>query len=285
MEKRMIGLPGGGQIPALGQGTWHMGDDRSREAEEIESIRTGVELGMTLLDTAEMYGEGAAERMLGRAIEPFAREDLFITSKVYPWNAGKENIFASCENSLKRLGTDYLDLYLLHWPGSVPLDETVECMEELARQGKIRRWGVSNFDTDDMERLWKVPDGNKCAVNQVLYHLGSRGVEYDLLPWLREHGVPLMAYCPVAQGGALKRRLLSNGALKRIADEHGISVIQLLLAFVLGQDRVIAIPKAATPAHTRENAAAAGVRLSEEERKAVDAEFPPPAYKVTLDIQ
>lgn len=259
----MLKLPDGGEMPALGQGTWHMGDHQKLEAQEIDSIRTGVELGMTLLDTAEMYGEGASERMLGKAITPFLREELFLTSKVYPWNADRENIFTSCENSLKRLGTDYLDLYLLHWPGSVPLSETIECMERLVKEGKIRRWGVSNFDRDGMERLWSVPGGKRCAVNQVLYHLGSRGVEYDLLPWLRERGMPLMAYCPVAQGGALQHQLLQDKTLQAVAARHGISVTQLLLAFVLHQDGVSAIPKAATPAHTRENAARHSVKAKD----------------------
>lgn len=284
MEKRMIALRGG-DIPALGQGTWHMGDSKSKEDEEIRSLRTGIEHGMTLLDTAEMYGEGAAERLLGKAIEPFAREELFLTSKVYPWNAGRANIFLSCEQSLKRLNTDYLDLYLLHWPGSVPFAETVACMEQLVQEGKIRRWGVSNFDADDMERLFSVPNGDKCALNQVLYHLGSRGVEYDLLPWLQSRGLPLMAYCPVAQGGALRRKLLSDPTLKEIAQARALTVIQLLLAFVLNQDGVLAIPKASTTAHTLQNAAAADVRLTQNERAALDAAFPPPAAKTPLDIQ
>ncbi len=285
MEQRMIPLNGGGSIPALGQGTWHMGDSKSKEDEEIRSIRTGIEHGMTLLDTAEMYGEGAAERLLGKAIEPFARDELFLTSKVYPWNAGRPNIFSSCEQSLKRLNTDYLDLYLLHWPGSVPLAETVDCMERLVQEGKIRRWGVSNFDADDMERLFAVQNGDKCALDQVLYHLGSRGVEYDLLPWLRARGLPLMAYCPVAQGGALRRKLLSDPALKEIARSRDLTVIQLLLAFVLNQEGVTAIPKASTPAHTLQNAAVADVRFTQEERTALEAAFPPPTHKMPLDIQ
>lgn len=282
---KMLKLPDGGKMPALGQGTWHMGDRQDVRAQEIESLRTGIELGMTLLDTAEMYGEGASEHMLGEAIAPFEREKLFLISKVYPWNADRENIFTSCENSLKRLGTDYLDLYLLHWPGSVPLAETVACMEQLVKQGKIRRWGVSNFDMDGMERLWNVPDGDKCAVDQVLYHLGSRGVEYDLLPWLRERGVPMMAYCPVAQGGALRRRLLEDKTVQKVAAAHDISLMQLLLAFVLHQDGVAAIPKAAKPVHTQENAAAADIRLSGEELRELNEAFPPPAHKVPLDIQ
>lgn len=285
MDERMLRLKDGGEMPALGQGTWHMGDHTGREEQEIESIRLGISLGMTLLDTAEMYGEGASERILGKAIAPLKRDELFLVSKVYPWNAGRDNLFKSCENSLRRLGTDYLDLYLLHWPGSVPLAETVNCMERLVAEGKILRWGVSNFDTDDMQRLWSVPDGNKCMVNQVLYHLGSRGVEYDLLPWLRQHEVAMMAYCPVAQGGALRRQLLGNKVLSEAAAAHGVTVIQLLLAFVLRQKGVAAIPKAGTPQHTRENAEAAEIWLSDAEWERIEAEFSAPTHKMPLDIK
>ena len=283
--KKEVTLPDGTKVPALGQGTWHMGDAAARESGEIESLRTGVGLGMTLVDTAEMYGEGAAERLVGKAITGCERDELFITSKVYPWNAGRADIFASCDNSLKRIGTGYLDLYLLHWRGSVPLRETVECMEELKARGKIRRWGVSNFDTDDMEELWSVPGGDQCAVNQVLYHLGSRGIEYDLLPWLRGHGIPVMAYCPVAQAGKLRRQLLNDAVLREIAEKHGISVIQLLLAFVLSKPQVIAIPKASNPAHTRENAQAAQISLSGEELERIERAFPAPTQKVPLDVE
>ena len=285
MNGRTVRLKDGGEMPALGQGTWRMGGHKGREEQEIGSIRLGISLGMTLLDTAEMYGEGAAERMLGKAIAPFERDELFLVSKVYPWNAGRANLFESCENSLRRLGTDYLDLYLLHWPGSVPLAETVDCMERLAAEGKILRWGVSNFDTDDMERLWAVPGGDKCAVDQVLYHLGSRGVEYGLLPWLRQHETAMMAYCPVAHCGALRRQLLGNKVLREAADAHGITVIQLLLAFILRQKGVAAIPKAGTPRHTRENGEAAEIRLSDAEWERIGAEFPAPTHKMPLDIQ
>lgn len=285
MSKHTVTLPNGQQVPSLGQGTWHMGDDAGKLDEEIESIRLGVRLHMTLIDTAEMYGEGASERLVGKAISGIDRETLFLVSKVYPWNAGRDNIFESCENSLKRMGTDYIDLYLLHWPGSVPLKETVACMEELKQMGKIRHWGVSNFDTADMEKLWAVPDGDKCAANQVLYHLGSRGIEYDLLPWLMERGVPVMAYCPVAQAGSLQRKLLADKGLNAIAQAHNVSVFQVMLAFVLRQEQVIAIPKAAQSAHTRENALAAELVLSEEEWTAIDRAFPAPTHKVSLDIQ
>lgn len=277
-------LPDGNSIPRLGQGTWHMGENLSNQKAEIESLQTGIELGMRLIDTAEMYGEGASEELVGMAIKPYDRSSLYLTSKVYPHNAGRKNIFISCENSLKRLGTDYLDLYLLHWRGSVPLNETVECMEELVEQGKIRRWGVSNFDAEDMKKLFEIPDGRKCVTNQVLYHLGSRGIEYDLLPWMREHNMPVMAYCPLAQAGSLKHKLLSNPRLIALAEEKKLSVMQLLLAFVLAQPDVIAIPKASNPLHAKENAQMQQVVLSQMELDLLNKEFPSPTSKTYLDI-
>lgn len=278
-------LPDGSEIPRLGQGTWRVGENAQAEETEIQSLRTGIELGMGLIDTAEMYGEGGAEAVIGKAIQGVSRDSLYLVSKVYPQNAGRSQMFTSCEESLKRLGTDYLDLYLLHWPGSIPLEETVECMEELVSQGKIKRWGVSNFDIDDMEALFAVPNGNRCAVNQVLYHLGSRGIEYDLLPWMRRHSMPVMAYCPIAQAGALRSKMLSDETVVRIAREKGLTVVQLLLAFVLSQPDMIAIPKAANPVHLKENVAAAGIILTDEERRALDAAFPAPTMKTMLDIQ
>lgn len=278
-------LPDGSEIPRLGQGTWRVGENTQTEETEIQSLRTGIELGLGLIDTAEMYGEGSAEAVIGKAIQTFERESLYLVSKVYPQNAGRRHMFESCENSLKRLGTDYLDLYLLHWPGSIPLEETVECMEELVKQGKIKRWGVSNFDVEDMEALFSVPNGNRCAINQVLYHLGSRGIEFDLLPWMRRHKMPVMAYCPIAQAGALRSKMMSDETVVRIANEKQISVVQLLLAFVLSQPDIIAIPKAANPQHMKENAAAAGVTLTDADKAALDAAFPAPTIKTMLDIQ
>ena len=285
MDRRMVILPDGQQVPCLGQGTWHMGEDAGSLERETESLRLGISLHMTLIDTAEMYGDGASERLVGQAVAGMERSSLFLVSKVYPWNAGAKNIFASCENSLNRMGTDYLDLYLLHWPGSIPLQETVSCMEELKQMGKIRRWGVSNFDTADMEKLWAVPGGDKCAANQVLYHHGSRGIEYDLMPWLLERGIPVMAYCPVAQAGALQRQMLADKTLNEVARAHNVSVFQIMLAFVLRHTQVIAIPKAAQSTHTRENAQAANLVLSEAEWEAIERAFPAPAHKVPLDIQ
>lgn len=236
-------LSDGTRVPALGQGTWFMGENKAKRAQEIEALRYGIENGMTLLDTAEMYGEGLAEELLGEAMSIYDREKLFVVSKVYPHNAGKRKIFAACEDSLKRLGTDYLDMYLLHWRGSVPFAETAECMEKLKADGKIRRWGVSNLDTDDMEELSRVPGGENCMTDQVLYHLGSRGIEFDLLPWLREKKMPFMAYCPMAQGGTLKRGLFSDAAVQAVAERHGASPARVFLAFVLSQPDAIAIPK------------------------------------------
>jgi len=284
MKENYILLKDNIKIPRLGQGTWFIGDNKAREKDEIESIRLGIELGMPLIDTAEMYGSGASERLIGKAIKGYDRDKLFLVSKVYPHNAGRNNIFNSCENSLKRLNVDYLDLYLLHWRGSIPLKETVECMEELISQGKIKSWGVSNFDTDDMEELWSVAKGSHCVINQVLYHLGSRGIEYDLIPWMKEHNVPVMAYSPLAQGGSLRRGLLKNKAVQEIAQNRGISPVQVLLAFVLSQDNMIAIPKSGKPEHTRENAEVANITLKEEELKMLDKEFPAPNYKTPLDI-
>lgn len=272
-------------IPQLGQGTWNMGESTARYDSEVEALRWGIDHGMTLIDTAEMYGDGAAEELVGDAISPYNRSDLFLVSKVYPWNAGRKNIFRSCEDSLERMGTDHLDLYLLHWRGSVPLAETVECMEELRQQGKILRWGVSNFDTADMKELLSVRNGDQCQVNQVLYHLGSRGVEYDLLPFMNEHGIPMMAYCPLAQAGRLKQKLLSSRVLQEIADAKGRTVMQILLAFTLLRDDVIPIPKASSVAHTSANREAAEIILTQEERDLLDREFPKPDRKVPLDME
>lgn len=279
-----VSLSDNARVPCIGQGTWFLGERRDNQAREQEALRAGIEAGMTLIDTAEMYGSGKAELLVGRAIKGMDRSRLFLVSKVYPHNAGRKHIFKSCKDSLERMGTDYMDLYLLHWRGSVPLSETVECMEQLKREGKIRRWGVSNFDTDDMEELWSVPGGRNCAVNQVLYHVASRGIEYDLLPWMRQNRVVLMAYCPLAQAGDLRRGLFENPVLKGIADARGATVSQVLLAFAVRDGNTIAIPRTGRKEHALENAAAADVRLTEEELARIDREFAPPSRKVHLDI-
>lgn len=283
--KHIVRLKNGAEVPALGLGTWYLGDDADRRAREIAALRTGIEKGMTLIDTAEMYGGGRSERLVGEAIKGTERGRLFIVSKVLPNNAGRRGILRSCEESLKRIGTDYLDLYLLHWRGSVPLAETVECMEKLERDGLIRGWGVSNFDTDDMEELLRVKGGDGCLVNQVLYHAASRGIEYSLLPQMRERGVALMAYCPLAQGGSLRRGLFRSRALNDIAARRGATVAQILLAWTIRGGNVIAIPRSSSPEHTAENAGADAIELTAEELAAIDREFAPPRRKEPLDIQ
>ena len=283
--KHIVRLKNGAEVPALGLGTWYLGDDAGRRAREIAALRTGIEKGMTLIDTAEMYGGGRSERLVGEAIKGIERGRLFIVSKVLPNNAGRRGIFRSCEESLQRLGTDYLDLYLLHWRGSVPLAETVECMEKLERDGMIRGWGVSNFDTDDMEELRRVKGGDGCLVNQVLYHAASRGIEYSLLPQMRERGVALMAYCPLAQGGSLRRGLFRSRALNDIAACRGATVAQILLAWAIRGGNTVAIPRSSSPEHTAENAGADAIELTAEELAAIDREFAPPRRKEPLDIQ
>ena len=274
-------------VPAgpVGQGTWYLGNHPETFQQELSSLRAGLERGMTLLDTAEMYGEGAAEELVGSAIQGFERQDLYLVSKVYPFNAGRGNIFASCENSLRRMRTDYLDLYLLHWRGSVPLAETVDCMEQLKAKGRIRAWGVSNLDVADMQELLAVPGGQGCAANQVLYHLGSRGIEYDLLPTLQARSIPVMAYCPLAQAGQLRRGLLNHPAVAETARNHGGTPSQVLLAFLLSRPGVVPIPRTSRPEHTVENAGAADLRLTEEELARLDAAFPAPDHRVPLDMQ
>jgi len=283
LSKRKVKLPDGTLVPALGQGTWMIGDSPSKKAEEIRTLRLGIELGMSLIDTAEMYGDGRSETLIGEAIQGI-RDQVFLVSKVYPHHAGLKRISRSCEASLRRLKTDRLDLYLLHWRGSIDFSETVEGMERLVEEGKILRWGVSNMDTADMEELFQLAKGTRCATNQVLYHLGSRGIEYDLLPWQRNHGVPIMAYCPLAQAGLLRKGLIEHPAVREIAERHHATPFQLLLAWCIRDGDVIAIPKASTEHHVFENAAAALIELSEDDKRRLDEAFPPPLRKVPLDI-
>ena len=273
-----VTLPKGEAVPVLGQGTWQMAENAARRTQEIEALRLGVELGMTLIDTAEMYGDGAAEELVAEALAG-QRERLFLVSKVYPHNASRRGVVEACERSLKRLKTDRLDLYLLHWRGSVPLEETVIGFEELRRAGKIRSWGVSNFDTDDMDELFEVPDGTNCATNQVLYNVTRRGPEYDLLPWMTERGMPLMAYSPIEQG-----RIPRRGALQKIGEKHEASTFQVALAWLLQKPGVIAIPKAASADHVRDNQRALEIRLDPEDLAAIDAEFSPPGRKLPLEV-
>ncbi|MDT8894325.1 aldo/keto reductase [Halomonas sp. I1] len=275
------------ELPAIGQGTWFMGEGLAPRADEVRALQQGLDLGQTLIDTAEMYGDGGAEEVVGEALHG-RRDDAFLVSKVYPWNAGRDSAIAACERSLQRLGTDYLDLYLLHWPGGIPLDETLDAFERLREAGKIRRFGVSNFDIDDMQALSATPGGSDCAINQVLYHLGSRGIEHSLRPWQRDHGMPLMAYCPLAQAGRLRRRLLDHPEVTALAAERGLTSAQLLLAWAIrpldGKRDVIAIPKAVQPQHVRDNAAMLETTLDDEALDRLDAAFPAARRKEPLDI-
>jgi diketogulonate reductase-like aldo/keto reductase len=271
-------LPSGTLLPSLGLGTWKMGENARTASQEVESLKRGLNLGMTLIDTAEMYGEGGAELITGKAIEG-RRDEVFLVSKVYPFNASRQGVIDACERSLQRLKTDLLDLYLLHWRGEHDLEETVAGFEELRRAGKIREWGVSNFDVEDMEDLMEVEDGENCAANQVLYNLSRRGIEHDLLPWCQERGIPIMAYSPIEQG-----RILRNTELIRIAKAYQATPAQLALAFVMRARNTIAIPKSSDPHRVEENAGAAGLEISREDWAALDTVFPPPFRKQPLEM-
>ncbi len=274
---KTVTLPGGKLVPALGQGTWNMGERRQQREAEIAALRTGVELGMTLVDTAEMYGDGAAEELVGAALGA-VRDEIFLVSKAYPQNASKAKLPQACEASLRRLGTDRLDLYLLHWRGGVKLRETAAAMESLVAAGKILHWGVSNFDTADMAELLDA-GGQACATNQILYNLTRRGPERALLPWLHSHHVPIMAYSPVEQG-----RLLSHKQLTPIAKDTGVTPAQLALAWVLQRDDVIAIPKAGSAEHVRDNRAAADLVLQPGTIAALQQAFPAPRHQIPLEM-
>jgi diketogulonate reductase-like aldo/keto reductase len=274
---RTIALSSDERIPALGQGTWHMGEDSRRRADEIAALRLGIDLGMTLIDTAEMYADGGSEELVGEAIRG-CRDGLFLVSKVLPHHASRRGVVAACEGSLERLGVDEIDLYLLHWRGQIPLEETLEGFEALIAAGKIRHWGVSNFDVDDMEELVDLRGGDTVATNQVLYNLSRRGVEYDLLPWARHGGVSIMAYSPIEQG-----RLLGHPSLNAIAQRHpGATPSQVALAWVLRHDGVCAIPQSGRREHVRENRGALDLYLTAQDLADLDRAFPPPTRKQTL---
>ncbi|QAT43415.1 aldo/keto reductase [Aminipila luticellarii] len=290
LKQQRVKLPDGSYMPKLGQGTWLMGEDDSNYEREINGLRHGIDMGMTLIDTAEMYADGKAENIVGNAIRNVERKDVYLVSKVYPKNACKKHIYSSLERSLKLLETNYLDLYLLHWREDTDLSEMVYCMEDLKQKGRIKRWGVSNFDVEDMEDLWKVPDGNQCSTNQVLYNLGTRGIEYDLLHWQRERQIPFMAYSPVGQAGGLttqdgisKAILMKDQNVCQVAKKHGISVVQLLLAFVLRLEDMVAIPKAVGVEHIEENAAASRIILTEEDLEQLSKSFPAPTEKIDME--
>jgi diketogulonate reductase-like aldo/keto reductase len=270
-------------VPALGLGTWRMGESARARAAEIDAVRLALDLGYRLIDTAEMYGEGGAEEVAGAALRTWTaqpgctRDDVFVVSKVYPHNASRKGAIAACERSLKRLGLDRIDLYLLHWRGQHPLRDTVTAFEELQAAGRIGAWGVSNFDADDMAELWRLPQGAHCAANQIYYSASERGIEFDLLPALRERGVPAMAYCPIDQGRLAKDRTFAN-----VGERHGVSAAQAALAWVLQQPGVIAIPKAVREVHLRDNLAAAELGLDAEDLAQIDRAFPPPSRKTPL---
>ena len=274
---RKVRLPDETDVPALGQGTWYMGEGRRPAAAEADALRLGIDLGMTLIDTAEMYADGGAEKVVADAIAG-QRDRVFLVSKVYPHNASRTGVAQACERSLQRLKTDRIDLYLLHWRGSFPLAETVEAFEALKRRGKIGAWGVSNLDTADMAELVGVPDGGGCAMNQVLYNPEHRGIEHDLMPWCVDRRIALMAYTPIGQAG----RLLRAPALAAVAARHGATPAQIALAWGLRHPHVICIPKAADPAHVRENAAAMDISLTIQDLAEIDAAFPPPRRKQPL---
>lgn len=275
---RKLTLPCGEAVPALGQGTWYLGEEPRRRAEEIAALRRGLDLGLTLVDTAEMYGDGRSEQLVGEAIAG-RRDEVFLVSKVYPHNASRAAMRRSCEASLQRLGVEAVDLYLLHWPGAVPLAETVEAFEALQRAGKIRHWGVSNFDTGLMQELQRVPGGSAVQANQVLYNLEQRGIEWDLLPWQRARGVPVMAYSPFNHGPLLRRR-----GLAAFARTHGMTPSQAALAWLLAQDGVLALPKTGSRARVEENAAAAQRPLAQDQLRELDALFAPPDGPAPLAV-
>ncbi|MFT4055315.1 MAG: aldo/keto reductase [Novosphingobium sp.] len=274
---KTITFPDETTVPSLGQGTWMMGEHADKRQQEIAALQAGLDLGLTLIDTAEMYADGEAERLVGEAIAG-RRDEVFLVSKAYPQNASRTRLRQACEASCQRLRTDHLDMYLLHWRGNVPLTETVEAMEALVVSGLIARWGVSNLDTDDMVELEMV-GGSACMTNQILYNLTRRGPEYDLIPWLDQRSIPVMAYSPVEQG-----RLLGHKVLGRIASEHGVSAAQVALAWLLRRPGVLAIPKAASLAHVRDNRAAMDLEFTDDAIAQLEHHFPPPTNRQPLEM-
>lgn len=275
---RLTSLPDGTTVPILGQGTWEIGDRPDRREAEMRALSRGIDLGLTLIDTAEIYGDGRSERLVGEVIAG-RRDEVFLVSKVKPDNASEMKMMLACEKSLERLGADRLDLYLLHWESRFPLEETVAAFQELIEEGMIARWGVSNLDLKTMRRLAEIEEGDQCAANQVLYHLGSRGVEFDLLPWAQGRDMPLMAYSPLGRGD-----LLAHPALREVADRHDATPAQVALAAVMRQDGVIAIPKASSVEHVEANAAALELHLDAEDLAVLDRAFPPPTAPQPLDV-
>jgi len=275
---KTVKLPSGEAVPALGQGAWQIGEIPANRSAEIAALQLGIDLGLRLIDTAEMYGNGRSEEVVGEAIRG-RRDEVFLVSKVLPYNATRRGTIAACEESLRQLQTDRLDLYLLHWPGAVPLEETVDAFTTLVQTGKIRHWGVSNFDTEDMQEIASIAAGMDVATNQVLYNSSRRGIEWDLLPWCLERHIPLMAYSPIEQG-----RLLHHPTLQTVAARHNATAAQIALAWVLQQEQVIAIPKAGKLAHVQENHAALAIQLTPDDLAEFDRAFPPPTRKQPLEM-
>ncbi|MEA3178349.1 MAG: hypothetical protein QOI59_1872 [Gammaproteobacteria bacterium] len=278
MAMKLTQLPAGESVPILGQGTWQLGENPRKKQAEIAALRLGLDLGMTLMDTAEMYGDGATEKLVAEAIAG-RRDEVFLVSKVLPHHATVRGTIAACEASLRRLNTDVIDLYLLHWRGSVALSETLEAFTALVKAGKIRYWGVSNFDDADMEELFALNGGEEVATNQVLYNLTRRGIERDLLPLCRTHRIPIMAYSPIEQG-----RVLGRAELRRIADRHGVTPVQVALAWVLRAENIIAIPRSGNPDHVRENRAALDIQLTSADIGELDLAFAAPTGKRPLEM-
>lgn len=270
------------EVPAIGMGTWYMGEEPDKRSQEIKALQTGIESGLTLIDTAEMYGDGLAEELVGEAIKPYDRSQLTLVTKVYPWNASGDKMRLSLEHSLRRLQTDYVDLYLLHWREDTPLEETIEMFEQLKAEGKLRAWGVSNFDAADMAELETI--SANCATNQVLYNMSNRGIEFDLLPWMRERQMPLMAYTPLGHGDTLKANFTKNPILLEIAAQHKCSVYQILLAWCIRAGDVITVPKSGNPEHVKANARALEIKLNDEELNLIEAIFPRPIQKTPLEV-
>ena len=287
MPLPQVGFPNARNIPAIGQGTWRMGEQSSRRNDEVRALRMGLDLGLTLIDTAEMYGDGRSEEVVGEAIRG-RRDEVFLVSKVLPSHARRDALIKACENSLRRLGTDHMDLFLLHWRSSTSLEETLGAFERLIAQGKIGCYGVSNFDVDDLRELAETPFGAHCQTNQVLYNLGSRGIDFDLLPYQAQRHMPVMAYCPLAQAGGLDDAVWTHPQVQAVADKHRAGVGQILLAWAVRPQwdvrPVLAIPKAVQTEHVQANAAALEIQLDDEDIRLLDGAFPPPQRKRSLDI-
>lgn len=271
-------------LPAIGIGTWRMGDSTSQRATEIAAIQASIEAGAKVIDTAEMYGNGRSEQLIKQAIQPYNRDDLYLIDKVLPTNAGKGQLESSLDQSLANVGTDYFDLYLLHWRGGIPLAETIDELERVKQAGKIKAWGVSNFDVADLKELWQLPNGNHCVANEDLYNLDKRGIEYDLLTLMKQHNLPLIAYSPLSQGDTITGKLLDNPVLNQIADNHQATVEQIMLAWVLRISNVLAIPQSSNPQHAKANVEAGEIELTDKELLILQKEFPTPTSKQALAV-